>query len=374
MGLETDVYAFGIIMWEVFTRRQAWHWRGGEHDWQIKWLVAKEHRRPKIPKGMVTECADMIRKCLHANPGKRPDAKELTDWIRERRDKLQMQIRRQRAAAVRECDMKRHSSAETHHDAGKRQTQWSIIDRSYEAAKCWHYGKYSQHYITTTPNRKGAESDGSVNLTVNDYTVRDWEERALTDEFERYRDEQHQENSEKREERQTLGIKFDLVNEYGSKENHWPTITRVELCDENGKQTLASQFPEIQVGCKIIEINGEPVPSRIKDAAPMFKDRPLQLKFSAPAHHQKRLQPWATAQWPSAERSDLPTWIQGGLGAIDQVAEHEAKMAAVAEHEAKMAATELSQARAEIADLRRQLEAARAAAVSQGESTNGGAV
>ena len=343
-------------MWEVFTRLQAWHWRGGEHDWQIKWLVAKEHRRPKIPKGMVAECADMLRKCLHANPGKRPDAKELTDWIRERRDRLQQQMRTQQAAVVRECDMKRHSSAETQHHAGQQQTKWSITDRSYESAKCWHYGKYSQHYIMTTPNRKGADSDGSVSLTVNDYTVRDWEERALTDESERHSGEQYQ-VPEEREERQTLGIQFVLVNECGEKENHWPTITRIELCDENGKQTLAAQFPEIQVGCKLIEINGEPAPARSRDAAPMFKERPLRLKFSAPEQNQRRLQAWATAQWPSAERSDLPVWIQKGLESIDTVAEHEAKMAATE--------TELSRSRAEIAELKRQLAAARAAAGPQ---------
>ena len=142
---------------------------------------------------------------------------------------------------------------------------------------------------------------------------------------------------------------------------------------------MAPEFPEIQVGCELIEINGEPVSTKvdgksvvsisIRDAAPMFKERPLRLKFSVPAHKKERLEAWATAQWPSAEIAYLPRWLRtGGLRAIELVKAHE-KGVAVKAHEkrvaeetkqAKKAADELSQARDEIATLKRQLAEAKA--------------
>jgi hypothetical protein len=391
-------------MWEVFTRRRAWHWRDcGKSLLQFKKVVAIEHRRPKIPQGMMTECADMIRKCLHANPGRRPIAQHLATWIRGRRTDLQQQI----------------ASA-----AGRPVTEREMLNRSpycsYAAARCWHHGKFSQHYITTTPNRKGAEEDGSVELTINKcFALKDWEERALTGDTDEYEEHDGEERHEEPDNPQPLGIKF---GERSADRwlDHWPFVTRIDVCNCNdactavckdectcgrcahvckgwcrrpracrsscrgiscaGTQTLAPEFPEIQVGCELIEINGEPVSTKvdgksvvsisIKDAAPMFKERPLRLKFSVPAHKKERLEAWATAQWPSAEIAYLPRWLRGwaddpdrlelgGLRAIELVKAHE-KGIAEETKQAKKAADELSQARDEIADLKRQLAEAKA--------------
>jgi hypothetical protein len=130
-----------------------------------------------------------------------------------------------------------------------------------------------------------------------------------------------------------------------------------------GKATLTPEFPEIRIGCQLREINGEPTTTKrddgtsktimtIKDAAPMFKERPLRLKFSVPEHKEKRLGAWATSQWPSAEISHLPRWLrEGGLRAIEQVKAHEKKKKRIAEGRAD----ELAQALHKIEELERQL-------------------
>ena len=76
--------------------------------------------------------------------------------------------------------------------------------------------------------------------------------------------------------------------------------------------------------------------------------RPLRLRFSVP-EQPRRLAPWPTVQWPSAERSDQPTdlptdsgykrkknedwvqaglprWIEAGLEAVEMVVHHEKSM------------------------------------------------
>ena len=350
IGLETDIYAFGIVLWEVFSRREAWHWveptgTAMQRNVAIEERVSGEDMRPKIPKGMRKECGDMIRRCLHANPGKRPIAKELTDWLRTRLEGLQKQMRSRQAAVVSERSTLKQNR-EWHY--GLEGNQWSITDRSHEAAQSWHHGKYSLHYITTTSTRTDRQSDGLVELTINACKPRaDWEQRALTDECESC--DGHHEESEKR---QKVGFDF---------KGTWPRIGGVTA------DTVAVEFPEIQVGCKLAEINGEKVPATLEEGCLQLltKGRPLRLKFSVPEQQKMGLRaawqvPWATAQWPSARLSDLPPWIKAGLDGAELVRSHEGERAT----------NELARARSEIAELKRQL-AAVGAGVPEGDPTNG---
>ena len=155
----------------------------------------------------------MIRKCLHANPGRRPMAQVLATWIREQRTALQQQI----------------ASA-----AGRPVTERQMLNRSpdcsYAAARCWHHGKFSQHYITTTPNRKGAEEDGSVELTINEcFALKDWEEKALAGDTDEYKEHDAEERHEEPEELQPLGISFgEQLGKVWN--NRWPTSTRMDVC------------------------------------------------------------------------------------------------------------------------------------------------
>ena len=61
IGLETDIYSFGCVMWEVFTRREAWHWMDSEQkDLAITQRVLVDKKRPKMMPGMSNECARMV--------------------------------------------------------------------------------------------------------------------------------------------------------------------------------------------------------------------------------------------------------------------------------------------------------------------------
>ena len=78
--METDVYAFGIMMWEVWTRCFAWHWLSEQH--QICYRVGILKQRPRMPPFVGTHqstVASMIRACLHHDPKKRPTAAQLVE-------------------------------------------------------------------------------------------------------------------------------------------------------------------------------------------------------------------------------------------------------------------------------------------------------
>ena len=135
--------------------------------------------------------------------------------------------------------------------------------------------------------------------------------------------------TEKPEDHRSLGTRF---------KGEWPKVVLIEQNEELRKKgdaskgSLAPEFPEIQLGCKLVAINGRPTPDKPSDAKPMMGlDRPhrrLRLTFSMP-EQPRRLAPWPTVQWPSAERSDKPTdfrvadsgykrkqnerWVQAGL-------------------------------------------------------------
>lgn len=94
IGIETDMYSLGIVMWEVFTRREAWHWLKNldKPNEKIAFQAALNDMRPKCPVGLTDHCTLMVRRLLHADLSKRPTAKDVTAWLQQQIYALQKYI------------------------------------------------------------------------------------------------------------------------------------------------------------------------------------------------------------------------------------------------------------------------------------------
>eukprot|EP01047_Picozoa_sp_COSAG01_P102000 COSAG01_NODE_31652_length_593_cov_6.738866_1_plen_197_part_11 len=196
-------------MWEVFTRRVAWHWHNGDPSGLSlgERVRAPCHKRPKIPEGMMPECAKQIRRCLQHDPTERPSAKDLADWLRKQREGLENYIRLQQGKKVRERDQMPSGQYQ--------QKDWSIFvitDRSYAAAKYWNNGLYSLHFLTSV----GKEEDAQFELSINPTRLSDWEERAIDIVALEPRGEEQQQMLPT----QTLGFVFG---------EQWPVIEKIRV-------------------------------------------------------------------------------------------------------------------------------------------------
>src|SRR6266516_1844291 len=75
----TDVYAFGIIMWEISSHEKPF----GEvdHDLQLALSIVKG-LRPGITEDTPPFYQDLMQKCWRRDPTKRPTAQEIRDLVR----------------------------------------------------------------------------------------------------------------------------------------------------------------------------------------------------------------------------------------------------------------------------------------------------
>jgi serine/threonine protein kinase len=71
-GEKADVYSFGIIMWEVLTRRQPF---AGRNFMGVS-LDVLEGRRPQIPQECPPAFKKLMNKCWHADPLRRPNMED----------------------------------------------------------------------------------------------------------------------------------------------------------------------------------------------------------------------------------------------------------------------------------------------------------
>eukprot|EP01047_Picozoa_sp_COSAG01_P069111 COSAG01_NODE_10140_length_2239_cov_2.596729_2_plen_529_part_00 len=294
IGLETDIYAFGIVMWEVITRRQAWHWFQRESStsngiaMRIEEAVSSIDggglgKRPRMPLGLKKKPAQYMRFCMHELPSERPSAKELKAWLESQRRELDQFMQEQKRKKVREADMKT--------DAHRLQNMCfaTITDRQHvESRDCWSEGgRYSL-------SRSSKLAAGRMKLTVTEETEDQWMEMALTG-------ADGDEPTTPRSVRRTRGDptkqpnlpreKFGIV--FKAREiNHWPKVLRVDQRDSlTGRPTVASHFPFIRSGAKLVKINDMDVPRTFSEALPMLKALPLTLEFDCAVDEAEMTEP-----------------------------------------------------------------------------------
>jgi len=73
---ESDVYSFGIILYELYSRKDPYE---GEDPTQVLKLVVDKYinKRPPVPVGCPSKVAEIMNECLGANPEKRPTFEEI---------------------------------------------------------------------------------------------------------------------------------------------------------------------------------------------------------------------------------------------------------------------------------------------------------
>jgi hypothetical protein len=83
IGLGSDVYSFGILMWQVLTfgdLMQDWKLAYTENKSLAEWILFQiSMKRAEIPTGL----AELIKECLQENPDNRPTAKLITEKLEQ---------------------------------------------------------------------------------------------------------------------------------------------------------------------------------------------------------------------------------------------------------------------------------------------------
>lgn len=80
-SFSSDMYSFGIVVWEVLSLELPWAEASGIHD--IYRRVVFEKRRPTIPVDAPADLSGMLKACWIEDPGERPTSKQLVRVLAE---------------------------------------------------------------------------------------------------------------------------------------------------------------------------------------------------------------------------------------------------------------------------------------------------
>lgn len=79
-SLAADVYAFGILLFELLTAESAW--RGKTAPW-IADAVANKRQRPVLGPSVPKDIVKLVSWCTEHNPADRPSIEQVTDTLAE---------------------------------------------------------------------------------------------------------------------------------------------------------------------------------------------------------------------------------------------------------------------------------------------------
>ena len=78
---KVDVYAYGVLMWEILTESTPYKGMSGN---QIAVAVCQHGERPPFPRGTPKLIQQFIRECWHQIPSKRPSFKQIVNLLEKR--------------------------------------------------------------------------------------------------------------------------------------------------------------------------------------------------------------------------------------------------------------------------------------------------